>query len=243
MDIVIPKEAKCEWGNHEELRYCLRSIEKNVSDLGRVFIIGYKPDWLQNVVHLEWEDYLKRNKDGNLINKVLLACRSGVSEQFLRMSDDQLILKPLAISEQVPMHSGDLSEKEIEEKTRWRNRLKRTVEYLKDNGHTCYSFDYHIPQPYDRRQFKEVFEKVDFEADIGYCINTFYFNQQNKFTNFYYICNNVKESFERRHNFSLPQIEEKIKDKRYLGYNPKGLNDNLKTVIQQKFPNKSSFER
>ena len=34
----------CRQGNNEELRYSLRSIEHNMP-AGRVWVVGYRPDW------------------------------------------------------------------------------------------------------------------------------------------------------------------------------------------------------
>ena len=42
--------------NNLELRLSLRSIDKYAHNLGRVFIVGEKPDWIKNVIHIPVKD-------------------------------------------------------------------------------------------------------------------------------------------------------------------------------------------
>ena len=48
IDVVIPLGTGSRWQDNE-LRYCLRSIEKNLSGVNEVVIVGEKPKWLTNV--------------------------------------------------------------------------------------------------------------------------------------------------------------------------------------------------
>jgi len=40
------------WGDDNELRYSLRSLEKNLIGLNRIFVVGHKPKWLVGVTHI-----------------------------------------------------------------------------------------------------------------------------------------------------------------------------------------------
>ena len=73
IDVVYKLGLNPDWGNYEELRHSLRSL-CNFENLGNVFIVGQKPDWIQEVIHIPALDSYKRNKDANLINKLILAC-------------------------------------------------------------------------------------------------------------------------------------------------------------------------
>lgn len=42
--------------NNNELRYSLRSLQKHCRDLGKVWVVGNKPDFLQNVEYVWLED-------------------------------------------------------------------------------------------------------------------------------------------------------------------------------------------
>ena len=71
IDIVYPLGTGSKWQD-SELRFSLRSIEKNFIDKGTVWVIGHKPDWLINARHIPMPDKHKHNKDANIwINKVL----------------------------------------------------------------------------------------------------------------------------------------------------------------------------
>ena len=72
--------------NNNELRYSLRSLQKHCRDLGKVWVVGNKPDFLQNVEYVWLED-----KDGwwkNAFSKTMKAIESGISDKFLLMNDD-----------------------------------------------------------------------------------------------------------------------------------------------------------
>ena len=60
-----------------ELRHSLRSVVSNFPDLGRVFIVGHRPAWIQGVEHLAIPDYHTRCKDANLYAKLLAAAPVG----------------------------------------------------------------------------------------------------------------------------------------------------------------------
>jgi hypothetical protein len=81
IDVVYTLGTESSWQDNE-LRYSLRSLERNFPDLGRVWIVGHKPAWLTGVVHIPMADVHKQNKDANLIDKILAACRAGVTERL-----------------------------------------------------------------------------------------------------------------------------------------------------------------
>lgn len=242
IDVIIPLGTGCDWKEHNELKYCLRSIEKNLVDLGKVYVVGHKPNWLTNVIHIPAEDTLTRNKDGNIINKTLLACKHPqCSQQFMRISDDQILLQSCTIEHLQPGHSGDLKLYGKWRNQKWLNRLKRTYEYLRDNDYTTFNYDIHIPFVANRDLFIQTWQNIDFESDIGYCINTMFFNVNfSTFKNNEYIWQQ-KCTIEKPIYFQ-DIIIDKLKDKRFLGYGPRGLNDHLKIVIKNLFPCKSKYE-
>jgi hypothetical protein len=82
----------CRSGDNEELRYSLRSLQKNLPD-GNVWLVGGKPDWyIGNYLHV---DDLG-NKFDNITNcyKALQEIDS-LSDNFVLMNDDFFILKPI----------------------------------------------------------------------------------------------------------------------------------------------------
>jgi hypothetical protein len=240
MDVVYPisggwhgkKRLGSKW-NDNELRYSLRSLEQNLQGMGRVFIVGHKPEWLTGVIHLPAEDVHRRNKDANLIDKVLLACRSGVSETFLRLSDDQCLLQPWDGLD--VWHMGEASGRRG---GKWWRRCQRTCDYLKSMGRPTYFYDCHVPAPVDRDSFAKVMDSTDYQPPPGMCINTLYFNSidipREQMAG-------QKAAFHRA--TKLRRIRRTVRDKLFLGYGEAGTNEAMKRFLQQRFPEPSRFER
>lgn len=239
-DVVYPLGAGSVW-NDNELRYSLRSMEKNLRDLGRVFVVGHKPDWLINVVHIPMKDIHRKNKDANLIDKVLAACRTGVSDKFLFASDDQCLLQPVSLAELKAYHIGRLEDKPADfwGGGRWKRRLRRTYGLLLHEEKTTFHYDSHVPMVYERESFESVMTSWPYQQGIGYCINTLYFNMLA-----------IKEQYEMQGQKltleqpvpSADEIRAKLIGKTYLGYSDAGLTDGLRTILAELFPEPSQFE-
>lgn len=93
MDVVYILGTGSE-ANDIEIRYSLRSLEKNMLDLGKVFIVGVCPSFLKNIIHIPILDsYPKKWQNAYL--KISTACFDArVSDDFLLMNDDFFILEP-----------------------------------------------------------------------------------------------------------------------------------------------------
>jgi hypothetical protein len=241
IDVVIPLGIKAGW-NDNEIRYCLRSLEKNFLDLREVYIVGYLPNFIQNVIHIPAEDTFKANKDANLIQKVLLACkREQLTQNFVRMSDDQLLLQPCVASDFSPMYIRDLSEINWAFMNRWRTRLKRTFEVLILQGKPIYHYDSHLPALYNKKDFEWVMNQYEWGVErAGFTINTLYFN--NVAEKRKKVPEGFKANFEQPFN-NIEDIKLELLNKKVAGYNDKGLTEDLKSVISSLFPEKSHFEK
>src|SRR5688500_13003685 len=135
MDVVYFLSNESTWQDGE-LRYSLRSIEKNLQQPGKVWIIGHKPAWIRNVRHIPFPDPYKSNKDANLILKLIrLAIESDLSNDFIAMSDDHYILKPTAkdFFDTVYYHEK-LTRNTSFGTSKWSLRLKRTHELFHKMG-------------------------------------------------------------------------------------------------------------
>ena len=70
-DILIPLGTGSRHDNLE-LRYCLRSIEKHLKGVGNIFIVGEKPEWIKNVIHIPFKDNPNNwNRARNIYDKIL----------------------------------------------------------------------------------------------------------------------------------------------------------------------------
>lgn len=240
IDVVYPLSKESRWQDNE-LRYSLRSLERNLVGLGRIFIVGHKPAWLTNVIHVPAADANPHNKDANIIDKLLLACHAGVSDRFLFCSDDQLLLVPTNAADLRPYHIGCLKKKppQFWGGGRWKRGLRRTYDLLLARRVQTFHYDSHIPQPMDRQQFAEIMGGIDYYAGDGYTVNTLFFNLALKH---HKRLPSIKACFERP-VIDSGEVRHRIAGKTFLGYNEGGLTPALKVTLAELFPVPSRFER
>lgn len=161
-----------------ELRFSLRSVEKYLTGFGKIIIVGERPDWLQNIVHLFMADDSRLSPDHNIMRKVGMACSSlDVSEDFLFFNDDHYLLAPFHVEQFPAFYQGDLE-------TYCRNRgndgygkrAKSTLDYLKSHNLPVKYFDVHAPIVYNKELFlKHVHEAPGWGGE-GYIIKSLYAN-------------------------------------------------------------------
>ena len=241
-DAVYPLGSGSKWDNNE-LRYSLRSLEKNFIDLGNVYVVGDRPEWLTGAIHIPCDDPLPHNKDGNLIRKILRACRAPkLSEEFLQVSDDQILLQPLSFAELHPYYVMDLAGagESWFSGGAWANRMQRTHQWLLAHGLTTYHYDSHVPQPMSKANCLRVMSECDYEEGIGYAINTLYFNSLGLAEH--------RPIRDKRAVFELAcrstvAIRRRLHGKIYLNYFDPALTDGLKRMMAELFPDKSRFEK
>lgn len=245
VDVVIPFSLGSKWDNNE-IRYCLRSLERNLIDLGKVFIIGERLEWMSNqVIFIPYPDTFKENKDANIINKVIRACKEeGVSENFIRISDDQILLKPTLSKNITPLYNGNLEKifRKLPDNqiNRFRKRLRNTKDILLKEGKTTFNYEIHIPTLVNKQSFIDILESYNYGVEgEGFTINSLYLNNINS-----PLAKQVegeKVQFEKEFG-DKEYIKNSIKDALYLGYNDKGLSSELKFEIMHLFPIKSKYE-
>ena len=167
MDIIIPLGIGSRWKNNE-LRYCLRSLEKNCIDLGNVIIVGEKPDWIQNVIHVPCKD--AHIPTLSIWNKTLAG--SYQTKEFLFCNDDYFFLKPFKAADYKNYYT------DVTGNSPYKRILKRTVKLCEQSGLTSYNFDVHKPMVFNSALFQETYEyfKWHLGIDQGLVMKTCYGN-------------------------------------------------------------------
>lgn len=245
MDVVYVLGNGSRWKNNE-IRFSLRSIEKNLTGVGNVFIVGVKPDFLQNVIHIEADDIFEPgiNADGNIITKVLAACNDErLSDDFLFINDDHLVLKPTPIWTVEALHKGNMEryEEDYWKLNYWRTRLKRTMETLVERGLPAYHFDCHTPIIFNKEKFKEVMAGFDYQSDIGLTMKSLYGNSVYNTNKIRVKLSDQKKTIFK--NYKLDEIEQRLKRCRFMSFNDDGLNKALIRWLAKTFPTKSGYEK
>jgi len=238
MDVVLPYTNDSHWQDNE-LRYCLRSLEKNFLNLGEVYIIGSKPTWVRNVTHIRASDNYLDNKGGNIISKLLLACfNPAISDDFLFVSDDQYLLVPMRAQDIQPYYVYDMTGLPLRKGNKfWMQCLRNTRKTLKVEGLTLYNYEPHVPMVINKKKFIQVMKKYDWE-NILYPTLSLYFNNVLK----------THEQLPPNHRIFYDGLEISkhmnfINGKQFLAHSDLGLSWQLQQKIKELFPKKSKFER
>jgi hypothetical protein len=239
MDIVYALGSGSLHDNFE-IRYSLRSIEKHLSGVGNVFIVGELPDFLTNVIHIpEVDEKSPIWKDRNIFRKLLLACQQNeISESFLFFNDDHYCIDDLE-ADKIPYYYREndmLRTITITRKdTSWKQSLINTREYLTMNGYDVKMFDMHTPIIYEKSKFLKL-KELDWEKDNGYGIKSLYCNMHR-------IKGELHKDnrwFPRHENILV--LNSRLKNKPFISTSPE-IPDIQKKIIQTLFPNKSKYEQ
>jgi len=154
MDIVYPVIRTRD--DNLELRYSLRSL-KNIKH-NKVFIIWYKPKWVKNVIHIEYDD--KNWRWQNVIDKYRIACNdSRISDDFIWMMDDVFILEKIT---NIPYYKMCNIKDYLDYlEVRWikGNWYYQAMEWLLEYYPEWDCFDTHTPIIYNKDKLNNIIEK------------------------------------------------------------------------------------
>jgi hypothetical protein len=241
IDLVYVLGTGSKWNNNE-IRFSLRSVCKNLQNVGKIFIVGEMPGFLQHCVHVPCADIFDPaiNADGNMTHKLLTVCRlADLSDDFLFMNDDFIINQPIAAHEIPWMHKEDMATRPPQYWTSqfYRFRLKRTFDELKKRGMKTMQYDYHAPMLMNKHHFISVMEQFDYAKDIGYTFRSLYGNSLELPA---ISITGLKVTVFKFH--ALSEIASKTLNTFFVGYNDQGLNKSLKWWLIDNFRSKCSYE-
>ena len=237
IDVVFVLGNGSKW-NDNELRFALRSIEKNLKGYRKVWIIGRKPSWIKNVGFIEVDDTLVNNADGNIINKVLAACKAkSLTDDFVFFNDDYIVNKPVHVSEILNWHIGDIAwfDDEFFNQSIWRTRLKRTMKVLQKYGLPTMNYDAHVPMIINKKKFPEIISKFRYQDDLGFTMKSLYGNSLEPGVRL-----NEAAIFRR---YTYEQIESRLSEALFYAYNDFGLGIYMKIFLFNHFPGPSQYEK
>lgn len=220
----------------EELRYSLRSVEKNFSDKDcPIYIIGPdRPEWLAEhprVQHV-FIDYSSGRHRG-LYN----AFRTGmtIADTVLWMNDDELLLKPVGWDDfAVALTEGQLDGKVeglLSHGNKWRAGMAHSAIDLRHNGHEgpVMRFATHTPMLFEREKAIEIFERFHLPFKGGWA-------------NFYYNWHKTPHKPIGRIKTQSLTPRHVRKETLFLNYRDSTLTATLKRQIEEAFPLRTEWE-
>jgi hypothetical protein len=208
MDVVYIVGNGSKW-NDNELLFSLRSLYQYATDLGKVFIVGHKPNFVSDkVIHIPFTE--TKAKDQNIADKLLVAANTKeISANFLYMTDDVFFLKPFEISKTKTYHKGEI---DITRECNYGQLLKVSKAMFENKGFPTKNFDTHIPIIMNKTKLKKAYAFFDYnESPIGYLTKTMYCNY-NKIKgeqvkdNFCYFDKNWRSKIEDKENIVICDI-------------------------------------
>lgn len=160
----------CRQGDNEELRYSIRSIEKNMPS-SSIWVIGYRPEWYIG-------NFIKINDVGTKFDNIKNCIRKipeidTISENFILMNDDFFALKKIDTFKN--FHGGYLEDKinrykESKMSNKYIKLLELTNKQLKNYGiDNPIDYDIHVPITMNK-------EKLESIIDVAYFPRSTYGN-------------------------------------------------------------------
>jgi len=185
MDLVYVIGTGSRWDDNE-LKYSLRSVEKHGTNVGKVIIVGYLPEWIQKTQVIHIPESFDFYKERNIMECIRLACKNTkVSKDFLYMNDDFFFNLDFDCA-QFPTYVRPYDLHEYvwgaeRTKNRW-NKYTRIIEQthnaLLSRGLPILTYDLHVPMPINKKKYLEAVHQFDWNCPkrLGYTYRSIYGN-------------------------------------------------------------------
>lgn len=151
----------------DELRYSLRSIEKNGINVGRIYIAGYCPSYIRKdmVTFIEQPNVLAGYKHNNILNCIRQAVlMSNISTEFLLSSDDHFYVRPTDFNSYPYFCKGTLQEtieNQSDKTANYSRSIQHTLSFLKSKRLPTYNFSFHGNTHFNRAKFEAIMPLVE----------------------------------------------------------------------------------
>lgn len=235
IDILIPLGTGSTHDNFE-LRMCLRSIQKHLTGVGRVIIVGEKPVWIKNIIYIPCRDNPGLpEKDRNIYRKIIEGCKS-IADNFLFLNDDHFLLTGYHAGEFPDYHSGVIDPFRHSDPSA-KKQIENTVKLL---GADSLYYDIHCPIIYNKEKFIKTFENLPWPS-YGYCLKSVYGN--NNFTYYRGINPFQVEDLKFREAMNKADIYKQLEKRKWFSIGDGALRSgDMKEVLEELYPDKSKYE-
>jgi hypothetical protein len=249
MDIFIPLGTGSTWQNNE-LRYCLRSIERHAIGYDRIFIVGENPSYLSHSSSLRLIPCpeLSANKQARIVHKILWTFQNtDISDDIAFFNDDFVLNASIDVRSIPYFQRGEL--KELAERhlnSSYRAALRATHDALTAENKPTFHYDLHLPIIYNREKFLALdrYWQASRQSTHGLVIKSTYAN------------NVLPEPGPRSRDCKIREfqgdaaIEKLLSDtaspartRFCFSYSDRALASGLKSWLEKRFPEKSIFEK
>jgi hypothetical protein len=212
MDILIPLGTGSNWQNNE-LRYCLRSIERYATGYDRIFVVGANPGFLKTTTDYTdntdnripeipirshpchpWLKFfpvsdIPGNKQAAIAYKILWAFHhTDISDEIAFWNDDYILTEPVDVTRIGFYHRGTLEESAgaYHHTHSYRKCLQLTQRRLDSLKRPALDYDIHVPVRYRRESFCAL-ASLWMESAVsqsGYVVKSMYCNHYSETTDY-----------------------------------------------------------
>lgn len=236
-DVVYILGNGSNWGDNE-LRFSLRSLEKYVTGVGRVFLVGARPKWITGVVHLPFSD---RHicKERNIMLKVAYACgHPDLSQTFLHVHDDHFALAHQDAANMPYWFGGSLAKMAtlVNPGNHWRDAVLNTNKALTNSGLPTKNFDLHFPVLLEKSAFPEIMDRYDWKnTPRGFVVKSLYCNTLG-------ITGAPTNDIKLNQRAPMVEIVQRLKGRPWFSVGNGALSGQFKEMLHALYPKKSRFE-
>ena len=253
MQIIIPY-VKSNSG-FDELKYAVRSIEEKFKDDFELIIIGEKPEWLNEkatfIPHKRLTGiHLPNCQDAcSKMNTLILSAKIG--DEFIITYDDIYFLKKIGINDLRKIYA--LKRKTVDGTSKYARILKNTLAALRLRKMTARNFETHLPRLINKEKMLKTYQtflpKKNRLLHFSLYFNHHHFDD--KIITISHTQNHIKagfygkdeKDFSYSNDLTKSEIKALLRKSHFLNHNNSGLTPALREIIEEKFPNPSSFEK
>lgn len=246
MDILYIIGQGSKWQDNE-LKYSLRSIEKNCTGVDRIFIGGYCPSFIDKskVTFLSVHDDMrlegKHKRVMDCFERVLDSC--DIADDFLLSADDHFYVQPTDFDNYPFYRKGISLPRKYEVGKPYNNTLVSTRIVLEAAGLTINDFSWHGNTHFNKTLFLEpqfeAMRKISYNMQLGCELSILMLN--------YWLARRPFEITDREDiKFPTDMTLESLKDmvqKRECISCASAAPDVLKKWLMTEFPYKSKYEK
>lgn len=262
IDVLIPLDNGSRYENME-LKYCLRSIEKYLTGVRNVWVVGEQPLFINwaNVIHVPYKDNTNNwRRAHNIYGKIMaginfteakyvkfnngdekLVHAMALTDSFLFMNDDHFLLNEYDAARFPYYHRGHIFNQDYSKNQPQLTQMANTVyELLKNptlSNKNLLDYSIHCPILYHKASFRALTASLpDRWPEHGYEVKSFYANSDIIGENVY------QEDLKFREPMKRDEIYKELEGRDWFSTGDKALRGFLPEVLEELYPNKSIYE-
>lgn len=237
-----------ELSQHDELKYSLRSLEKNYQGNYKVVIVGEMPTFINDkVLFIDVPHTGKSPREDVATKRICVDTHKHIPEEYYWMNDDIYFVNPVTREDLgIPTVICDLDEgmSKYDKQTPWGKDMHKTYEYLCDNGYPTLNYATHVPHKIRKSIAAELNHSMDLVHNPHVFENLYYNIHFQELLPYWLHLdhkNNLLFSVNRP-NPDWHKVDEQLLSKKFMNNGEAGMSEDFIALLERLFPDKSPFE-